>query len=164
MRRFVQITAAVTVCVFFSVSAQANVTTKRDADTFHDLQLKLHTAITDVTQSMAGLDGRSETFKCLEPIHTEAGYVEAMATTASVLIALAAVMRDKNDESMVAYELRTFLPTLRSALISERQIINGYMGACSSITTANVKGQAVLDIFSQMNDFTSSLSGRIAPQ
>jgi hypothetical protein len=142
------------------VTAQANTITRADGDRFYSLRGKLRTLASDVTQSMRFADV-SVINNCLSFVSNQAHLVEAIAGHVGELITLAAVMRDKDDEFIVLHELRIMIPVAIKSLAGARQIINGAMNNCSDVATVNVKGQALLGVFSEMDNVLRSLSNRV---
>ena len=142
-------------------TAHANMITRTDADKFYSLRVKLVTLGSDVNQSLQQVVGANPVFNCLQPINNEAQYVVAIAGHVGELITLAAVMHDKDDEALVLHELRVMVPVGIKSLTSARQHINDVMGLCSDVSTANVKGQALLGVFSEMNGVLQSLAKQL---
>jgi hypothetical protein len=155
MRAFL---SALSVAVMLCAPVQANTVRKADADKFYSIAAKLRGATEDITQSERQVTANNTVFRCLDTISTEARLVSAHAAHAGTLIVLAAVMRDKLDEAYVLHDLRIVLSVVTDATAAARKPINGIMGICSDVATVNVKGQAVLNILSQMNEAVASLS------
>jgi hypothetical protein len=121
---------------------------------------KLNTLTSDVTQSMRFAD-TSVINNCVAAISHQAHFVEAISAHVGELITLAAVMRDKDDEFIVLHELRIMIPVAIKSFADARQMINLAMSNCSDVATVNVKGQALLGVFSEMNSLLRSLSSRV---
>jgi hypothetical protein len=161
MRKAPVIFSVLLVCALSAVTAQANTVTPEQAKKFYSLRQKLRTLNSDVNQSMQQVVGNNSAFLCLNLINTQTTLVEAIEGHVSELATLAAVMRDNDDEFVVLHELRTMIPVGISAQANARQIINKAMSTCADVSTANVKGQAILGVLSEMNDVLTSLASRI---
>jgi hypothetical protein len=142
-------------------TAQANMVTSDQAKKFYLLRQKLRTLNSDVNQSMQQVVGNNSAFLCLNLINTQTTLVEAIEGHVGELATLAAVMRDNDDEFVVLHELRTMIPVGIAAQANSRQIINKAMSTCADVATANVKGQAILGVLSEMNDVLNSMASRI---
>jgi hypothetical protein len=142
-------------------TAQANTITKEEAGRFYSLRQKLRTLSSDVNQSSQQVVGNNPAFWCLNLISTQAQLVEAVQGHVGELVMLASVMRDEGDELVVLHELRIIIPVGVEDLAETRQTINKAMGSCPDVSTANVKGQAILGVFTEMNEFLKSLFLRI---
>ena len=158
------ITAVLAAALFATpTSLQANTLQVSDSQKLRALRIKLHTATADVTQALnAAVEFRNQSVgDCLGQIHQRASSVENTAAGAGSLVALGVMMADHSDEILVLRELRVWLTELTKELAFARQLINGTMSSCSTSATVNVKGQAVLNVLSELNDPIASLSRRV---
>jgi hypothetical protein len=113
----------------------------------------------DITQAMQyTAKDNSELSRCFGLIHGEGDSMLNIATSINTLIALAALMKDSDDEFLVLHQLNSYLKNLADALPRTRKLINSTMALCSSYATVNVKGQAMLNVLSELNDHAASLS------
>ena len=156
--------------VFFSVllmfalpaaTAQANMVTSDQSTKFGSLRQKLIKLNSDVNQSMQQVVDNNSALMCLSLINTQTTLVEAIEGHVGELATLAAAMRDNADEFIVVDELRMMIPVGKSALANARQTVNKAMSTCADVATANVNGQAILGVFSEMSDVLDSLATQI---
>lgn len=143
-------------------SAQANYITKAEADSFYSLKVKLIGLTSDMQQTVRQARGQDHSvLLCLSTITYEARLAALSAVNLGELITLAATLRDEDDEFVVLHELRAFLvPTIQS-LAAHREVINGAMTTCSNVATANVKGQALITVLSEMDHMLGPLAARV---
>lgn len=158
MRAFL---SALSVVVMLSAPVQATTVRKADADKFHLIMAKLRSVTEDITQSARLVTDNNKVFQCLDTIIIEAQLVSAHAAHTGTLIVLATVMRDKLDEAYVLHDLRIMLSVVTDTTAGARKPINGAMGVCSDVATVNVKGQAVVNILSEMNEAAASLANLV---
>src|SRR5262249_4564080 len=143
-------------------SAQANVLGVADAQRFRSLRFKLQYATEDVSQAMDSVVGNNTPFICLELLHQWANSVRDIGAGAGSLIELAALMKDETDELLVLRELTTWLKVLADNIGDKRRRTNEAMSRCSSVATVNVKGQVLINIFTEMNNEVMPLLNRIS--
>jgi hypothetical protein len=153
--------AAIIVMTANSFPARANVIKEADARGFHSIQVDLGTATKDITQTMLTSANDNQAFRCLEEIHSEALFVGGLTSTTNVLLTMSALMKNRDDEALALFELRGNVQLVLTAIESGRDMINNYMGACPQVATANVKGQAVLDVFGRHKSFLQPVLARI---
>jgi hypothetical protein len=147
----------------FAISAQANTLKETDARRFYSLNTKLVSMNVDITQAMEQAAGDNPTFtNCLNLIHNQGDSVAGVSTAIGGLIVLAALMKDDTDEYLVLNQLNILLKSLAVTLPKSRQVINRTMALCSNFSTVNVKGQAMLNVFSELNSQVASLSKAIS--
>jgi hypothetical protein len=157
-----RLVAAAIAVVLFTLSAQANLLTRADSDRFNSLRVKLVSVTTDITEAMHQMTDKPTLVNCLSLIHNQAQSVAETATPVSSLIALGALMKDETDELLVLHELSLSLRLLTGGLSAYRKIINASMRLCSNSATVNVKGQAVLNVFTELNQEATALTKRVA--
>ncbi len=146
-----QLLSAVVIGLLLSVQARADtVFTRADADQFGSLVTKLGAAEGDVLDSLKQTAYNDPAHGCLDGIRQETLVAVLHLTSAWKVLALATVMRDKRDELFALAMLKDALKPVAYQLRGSRQIINGWMGMCSQAATVNVKGQAVINIFSEI--------------
>lgn len=158
MRSLKYLISGALVLALFVATAQANTVPSAEAKKFYSLRQKLRTLSSDVKQSMQQIVGNNSAFYCLTIINTETQFAEAVEGHVGELITLAGVMRDKDDEFIVLHELRIMIPVGIGVLTAARQTINKTMSTCADVATANVKGQAILGVFSEMADALRSMA------
>jgi hypothetical protein len=114
----------------------------------------------DLTQAIKVADRL--TTSCLSNIKHPLSYVtETLAFVAS-LMSLAVLMKDETDELLVLHELNRVLDLLIGQLSTQRETINASMSACANLAVVNVKGQAVLNLFTELNQETTVLHKKVA--
>ncbi len=146
-----QLLSAVVIGLLLSVQARADtVFTRADADQLGALVKKLAAAEGDVLDSLKQTAHNDPAHGCLDGIREEALVSVLHLTSAWKLLTVATVMRDKRDELVVLAMLSGALKPATQQLRGARQIINGWMGMCSQAATVNVKGQTVINIFSEI--------------
>jgi hypothetical protein len=72
-------------------------------------------------------------------------------------------MNEASDEILVLEQLHIILKTAKKYLPGLRKSINTTMSRCAAFAVVTVKGQAVLNIFSQADEQFTSLLNRIGP-
>jgi hypothetical protein len=119
------------------------------------LRSKLQIATRDITDAMEQTNGAM--FRCLDFIHDQGYSVNVMSAPVADLIVLSMEMRDRADELQVLRHLQNWLRTMSDQMTHSRQMINGMMAQCSSYATVNVKGQALLDVLSELRGPVDSI-------
>ena len=161
MRKALVFFSALLVFALSAATAQANRVTSDQSIKLDSLRQKLTTLNSEVNQSMQQVVDNNSAVTCLNLINTQTTLVEAIEGHVGELATLAAVMRDNADEFIVLDELRMMIPVGKSALANARQTINKAMSTCADVVTVNVKGQAILGVFSEMSDVLKSLASQI---
>ncbi len=147
----------------FATLAQANILSPNDAQKFHSLRVKLYASNVEITQAMDQVGVQNSALvSCLGLIHDQAQSVAETAAAIDSLTALAILMQDPADEALVLRQLKFFLTAMAGAMRNHREIINRSMAQCSSFAIVTVKGQAMLNIFSELNEHITSLTQTVA--
>jgi hypothetical protein len=143
--------------------AQANSISKSEAKSFYALKMKLVRLTADMTDSarQAAAAGNATVLSCLGTIKPRALIVTTLANEISSLVTLAAFMRDEIDEILLLREIKISIAGTIEQLPVERQVINQTMVICSNVATANVKGQAFLNIISELEDTLSLMADKV---
>jgi hypothetical protein len=164
MRHSVMKFIAVVIFLILALPSEANVLTRADAQMLHALRAKFYSANMEITQAMDQIRGQNPSLvSCLAFIHDSAGSAQDTAAAIDSLIALAAQMQDRTDEILVLYQLKIFLNVMIGEIPNHREIINRAMAQCSNFAIVTTKGQAMLNLFSELSDQVKSLARTIAP-
>jgi hypothetical protein len=147
----------------FAALAQANTLSPSDAQKLHSLRAKLYSANVEITQAMDQASGQNPALvTCLGFIHDQAQSVAETAAAIDSLAALAVLMQDSKDETLLLRQLKLFLSAMTGAIPNHREIINRAMAQCSTFAIVTVKGQAMLNIFSELNEQVASMAQIVA--
>ena len=161
MRIVIMALWGIVAAALFAGSVQANTFQRADIERFLSLEKKIASVMQDLTDAMEPVYQMQDyrTLNCLNFIHTQATHVGSMWATVGILTGLAGAMKDNDDEIVVLDQLRRSLTRFSGQLASSRKLINQEMAVCSSISpTVSVKGQAVLNVLSELTDAAERLT------
>ena len=123
------------------------------------LQKVLHSARGDVIQAVPKTN--SSVSDCLMNVGEVASIVDHDVYAMNSLVYLATSMKEASDEILVLEQLHFFLTRHKKYLPEWRKTINSEMSRCAEFAIVTVKGQAVLNTFSQLDEQFTSLLNRI---
>ena len=162
--RFRLILSAVLIALLLSAQTRAATAAPifklADAAQLLSLNKKLAAVHRDIGDAFQTAN-KDRTVPCLPAISTEAQSVFMLVGFAVDLLTLDATMRDKRDEYDVLDVLTTNLKMATIQLTGSRQTINKWMSYCSESATVNVKGQAVINIFSEIEQALAPVADKV---
>jgi hypothetical protein len=163
---FKLVMSAVLIALLLPVQARADtVFTRADAEQLHSLVSKLFQKLVaahhDIADAFNQTAHNNSANICLAGLADDAVPVEMVLGSTLTLLTLAAEMRDKMDEHYVLEELRDTVILVTQQLTNYRQLINQEMSQCSESATVNMKGQAVINIFSEIQQALAPVSNKL---
>jgi hypothetical protein len=134
-----------------------------DARSFNALISKLMHVNMDITFAIKETASSDAALSdCLALIHAEGTTNAQTGQPIGSLVALAAQMKDPTDEVLVLQELEIFLKAIVGLVPKTREIINRTMRHCSQFAVVAIKGQAILNILTEIQQQSSTLLKAVA--
>jgi len=145
--------------------AKSNTLSDSDADTMERLWEALYSATNEVIEAAKTASSNPGLQRCLLQLHEESTSVVQAAAALRTFTQLASVMLNTMDELMVLEAMQTWFNALsqREVPITRRRLNEAMTSRqCAGFALVASKGQAILNVLSQLSEHMASMQSRAA--